>query len=418
MRILMCNTFYYLRGGSERCTFDLTALLEEQGHEVIPFAMQHERNRPSPYDEYFVSQVDFPTLLREGKGLGPKLQVAERTIYSREAKQKIAALIDATQPDIAHVHGIAHEISPSIFSALRAAKVPIVQTLHDYKVVCPNTNFVSQGAVCEACKGGHFYNVMRRRCKRDSLAASVLAGMEAYAHQAMGAYTRNVNLFIAPSRFLRDKVVEHGIRNEVVALPNFIHVDRFQPTYEAEQYFVFAGRLVAVKGVKTLLQAMRMVNGGKLYIAGSGELEEELRQTIADYKMDNVYLLGHLDQTQLTSLVQRATATIVPSEWYENCPMSVLESFACGTPVIGARIGGIPELVQEGRSGHLFAAGDANQLAQAMQMMLDHPDCVARMGRQARRQVEAAHNPTTHYEQTLALYQRCLNTTGLTQNAG
>lgn len=406
MRILMCNTFYYLRGGSERCTFDLTDLLEAHGHAVIPFAMHHPQNRPSPYADYFVSHVDFPTLLRESKGIGTNLQVAERTIYSREAKQKIAALIDATKPDVAHVHGIAHEISPSIFSALRAANVPIVQTLHDYKVVCPNTNFVSQGQVCEACKGGHFYQVMRRRCKRDSLAASVLAGIEAYVHSAMGIYGRNVNTFIAPSRFLRDKVVEHGIRNRVEFLPNFLHVDSFTPCDTADDYFVFAGRLVAVKGVQTLLQAMRMVNGGKLYIAGTGELEAELRQYIAEHKLDHVHLLGHLGKTELTELVQRATATIVPSEWYENCPMSVLESFACGTPVIGARIGGIPELVQEERSGYLFTPGDADELAQTMQKLLDQPTSAVQMGRQAREQVERDHSPATHYAQTMAIYQQ------------
>ena len=134
MRILMCNTFYYLRGGSERCVFELTALLESHGHEVIPFAMHDERNRPTPYAKYFVDHIDFPALLQEGKGIAPKFKVAERTIYSREAKRKMAALIEATKPDIAHVHGIAHEISPSILSALHAAKIPIVQTLHDYKI--------------------------------------------------------------------------------------------------------------------------------------------------------------------------------------------------------------------------------------------------------------------------------------------
>ncbi|HRW11208.1 MAG TPA: glycosyltransferase family 4 protein [Caldilineaceae bacterium] len=408
MRILMCNTFYYLRGGSERCTFDLTALLEANGHEVIPFAMRHERNLPSPYADYFVSHVDFPTLLRESKGIGAKLQVAERTIYSREAKTKIAALIEATKPDIAHVHGIAHEISPSIFSALRAAKIPIVQTLHDYKVVCPNTNFVSQGAVCEACKGQRFYNVMRRRCKRDSLAASMLAGVEAYAHQIMGIYAKNIDAYIAPSRFLRDKVIEHGIRNEVVFLPNFLHVDTFAPCHEADSYFVYAGRLVDVKGVRTLLAAMRTVKGAKLYIAGTGELEEELRAMIAEQEITNVELLGHLGKEELTKLVRRASATIVPSEWYENCPMSVLESFACGTPVIGARIGGIPELVQDQHSGILFTAGNAAELAAAMQFAVDQPAAMVAMGQAARRQVERDHSPATHYAQTTALYASVL----------
>ncbi len=405
MRILMCNSFFYLRGGAERCFFDLSALLEANGHEVIPFSMVHPQNLPSPYANYFISYMDFPTQLGRAAGITGKVQLAERVIYSREAKAKIEQLIAATKPDIAHLHGIAHETSPSILPALKAAGIPVVQTLHDYKLVCPNTNFVSQGEVCEACKGHRYYNVVRRRCKRDSLPASLLAGIEAYSHKALQIYERNVDTFIAPSRFLRDKVIEHGIQNHVAYLPNFIHVDRFTPCYEADNYFVFAGRLVETKGVRTLLAAMRSVTGAKLYIAGGGELEAELRATISEHKLDHVHLVGHLDQAALTALVQRAIGMIVPSEWYENCPMSVLESFACATPVIGAKIGGIPELVQEGASGLLFEPGNATQLAQAMQAAIDQPARMQLMGRQARQQVEQHYNATSHYAQTLNLYQ-------------
>lgn len=408
MRILMCNSFYYLRGGAERCFFDLTTLLEEQGHTVIPFSMHHPNNLSSPYADYFISYMDFPSQLQKDAGVTGKVRLAERVIYSREANAKVRTLIADTKPDVAHIHGIAHETSPSILPAIKAAGIPIVQTLHDYKLVCPNTNFVSQGQLCEACKGHRFYNVIRNRCKRGSLAASVLAGIEAYSHQVTQIYERNVDTFIAPSRFLRDKVNEHGVRTDIAFIPNFVHVDSFVPCYDADNYFVFIGRLVDVKGIRTLVEAMRSVRDTKLYIAGSGELESELRAMIDAENLDHVQLLGHLDKEQLTTLIQRATGTIVPSEWYENCPMSVLESFAWGTPVIGANIGGIPELVRPGESGLLFEPGSVDQLAEAIHYAVAHPDQMQAMGRQARAQVERYHNPTTHYEQTIALYQSLL----------
>lgn len=409
MRILMCNSFYYLRGGAERCFFDLTALLEANGHTVIPFSMAHPKNLPSPYEKHFLSYVDFAEQLQQEGGVKAKLRVAERVIYSREAKRKIAHLIAETKPDIAHIHGIAHETSPSILDAIKRSGMPIVQTLHDYKLVCPNTTFVSHGQVCEACDGWRYYNVARKRCKRGSLGASMLASIEAYSHKIMQIYEKNVDTFIAPSQFLRDKVKEHGVRTEVLHLPNFVHVDSFTPCDEAENYFVYVGRLVDVKGIRTLVEAMRTVGGAKLYIAGGGELENELRAEIAANQLEHVKLLGHLDKEELIALVQKAKGTIIPSEWYENCPMSVLESFACGTPVIGAQIGGIPELVQQEQTGLLFEPGNVAQLAQAMQYAIAHPTEMQEMGRQARRQVERHYSPTVHYEQTLQLYQSLLD---------
>ncbi len=408
MRVLMCNSFYYVRGGAERCFFDLSTLLEAHGHQVIPFSMRHEKNFPSPYAEYFLDYMDFPTLLGRGQGISAKLQVAERVIYSREARDKIKRLIDHVKPDVAHIHGIAHETSPSILPVLRQAGIPVVQTLHDYKLLCPNTNFIANGQVCEACKGHRYYNVVTHRCKRGSLAASLLAGVEMYTHKAMQIYERNINTFISPSQFLKAKVEEYGIQNPGVYLPNFIEVESFQPVYDKDDYFVYYGRLVDVKGVRTLLQAMRGVKISHLYIAGTGELEAELKGYAQQHGITNVTFLGQLDKERLIPLVQRARFTIVPSEWYENCPMTVLESFASGTPVIGAQIGGIPELVHDGENGALFAPGNAQQLAESIHTLLAQPARTAEMGRAGRAQVLQYNNPDYHYERTLAIYSDLL----------
>jgi glycosyltransferase involved in cell wall biosynthesis len=400
----MCNSFFYLRGGSERCFFGLSDLLSAHGHKVIPFAMHDERNLPSEYADYFVSHVDYPSLLRQGSSVATKMKVVGRVLYSGEAKAKIRRLIEDTKPDVAHVHGIAHEISPSILDAIKKTGVPIVQTLHDYYLLCPNTNFVSRGQICERCKRRRYYQVVLRRCKRGSLAASLLAGLELTCHKLVRIYERNVDTFVSPSKFLKRKVAEYGINNTVRHVPNFVDLEQFQPEYEAADYFVYLGRLTGVKGVMTLVEAMRCVKQSHLYIVGEGELRADLEAYAAQHGISNVSFSGHLGTEDLIPLVQRAAFTVVPSEWYENYPMSVLESLACGTPVIGSELGGIPELIGHGDTGLLFKAGDAEQLADRIRFLLDRPERAVEMGRRGRQQVEAVNHPEYHYEQTMLIY--------------
>ena len=413
MRILMCNSFHYVRGGAERCFLDLMALMREQGHDVIPFSMQHERNLPSDYASYFISNIDYPSLMQNGKSIRARLKATERILYSREAAGKIDLLIRETRPDIAHVHGIAHETSPSILPVLKRHGIPVVQTLHDYKLLCPNTSFVSNGQICERCKGGRFYNATRYRCKRGSLPASLIATLEAYAHKFSRIYEHNVDCFISPSKFLARKVAEFGVTGKVVTIPNFIDVASFTPGYAPEPYYVFAGRLVDVKGVRTLVRAAEMVTKGRLFIAGSGDLKEELETYVADRGLDHVTFLGHLATGKLIELLRHAAFTVTPSEWYENYPMSVLESLACGTPAVAADIGGIPEIVRDGVTGLTFPPGDVKALAKRIAYLLDNPEESIRMGRAGRCQVEQINSAESHYVATMAVYgQLCASRPG------
>ncbi|HRO25775.1 MAG TPA: glycosyltransferase, partial [Promineifilum sp.] len=342
--------------------------------------------------DYFVGFIDFPTELSK-PGLSPKLRVVERILYSREARRKVEAIIEDTRPDLVHIHGFIHEMSTSILPALKAAGLPVVQTLHDYKIACPNTTFVSNDHICEACKGGRYYNMTRYRCKRGSLSASLLASAEMYFHQMFRLYEPNIDMFISPSRFLADKMAEHGIRKPIIPIPNFINPDNFTAVYEPQNHFVFAGRLVRVKGIMTLLEAMRHINSdAALMIAGAGELEPEMRQFVETHNLTNVRFLGHLGTDDLAALVRSALFTVSPAEWYENYSMTVIESLACGTPVIGANIGGIPEQVRDGWNGFLFEPGNATELAARMQSLLDDRELAIQMGRNGRAQVEAINN--------------------------
>jgi glycosyltransferase involved in cell wall biosynthesis len=374
--------------------------------------MEHEKNLQSEYSSYFISSIDFPSQLRKGNGLAAKLRVAERVLYSREARQKIARLIADTNPDIAHVHGIAHETSPSILPAIQEAGIPVVQTLHDYKLLCPNTSFLSRGEVCERCRRHRYFNVVLRRCKRDSFTASLLAGVEMYLHKLLQIYERNVDLFLTPSEFLKNKLGEYGIKKAVIQLPNFVDVQKFQPRYESDGYLVYTGRLSREKGILTLLESMKHLGYAHLYVAGAGELEAPLREYAHQHGLSNVTFRGYLPTADLVQLVRGAICTIVPSEWYENYPMAVLESFACGTPVIGSNIGGIPELVKDGWNGMLFEPRDAGQLAGKIQSLLDDPERAAEMGRRGRLQVESVNSPERHYRRIVEIYSHLLEAKG------
>ena len=409
MRVLQVNKFLHTVGGTETVLFQTTDLLRAHGHDVSFFAMQDERNIPSDNEPYFVSNVDYKSETSRSAFQRLKLPlVAGRFIHSPEAAHKIEALIENDRPDVAHFHNVYHQLSPSIIGPLKKRNIPVVMTLHDYKLVCPNYTLFSNGEICERCKGHRYYQAVLQRCIRDSAVASTLCAVEAYAHSFTHAYDA-IDQFIAPSRFMRDKLIEFGMDGDRIAwLPNFLHFEDYAPGFEAGPYVVFAGRLERVKGVATLLDAFQagaVPAGLELRIAGDGELRPDLEQIARDRGLTNVRFLGRLPREELGRLVQGALAVVIPSQWYENAPMSVLEAFAYGKPVIGTRIGGIPELIQDGVTGLLVEPGDATSLSRAIEHLGANPALAEGMGREARRYVEAHHGPDLHYERLLAIYE-------------
>ncbi len=403
LRILMCNAFHYERGGSEVYTFALSRELERRGHEVIPFSMSDERNHPSAYEEFFVSNADFSELPR-GLDSARNLRTAGRVLYSLEAKRKVLRLIERTSPGIAHVHNIAHHLSPSILSGIRSQGLPIVQTLHDYKLVCPNSLLFCRGRVCERCRRRRYYQAVIQRCKRDSLMASALAAIELYSHKLMGIYENNVDVFIAPSEFLRHTMIRFGIQpGKIVHIPQFIDVEAYTPRYDHEDYFLYFGRLSSEKGVRVLVNATKKLAGAKMFVAGEGPLRQQLERLAGD--TDSIRFLGYVRRDGLKELVRNSMFVVVPSECYENAPMSVYEAFALGKPVIGSRIGGIPELIEPDSDGLLFEPGDADDLADKMRHLLEHKSVIRQMGKAARDKVEKKYSAVVHLEAVMNLYQ-------------
>lgn len=401
MRVLSVNKFYHINGGSERYMFSLNRLLEKYGHEIVPFSMSDRANEPSLFESCFVSGIDF----FDSSSLSAKIRAAMRVIYSYEASRKIESLIAKVRPQIAHLHNIAHQLSPSILYPLARSGIPVVQTLHDYKLICPTYTMFTNNEVCERCLKGDFHNAALHRCNHDSLAASLVNVVEMYVHKMMRSYDK-IDLFISPSRFLRNKMIEAGVAPERVEhIPNFIDLERHIPRYDHDGYLLFFGQLTSVKGLDILLEAMRHLPDVKLIVAGRGEQQKKFMTIVSRHNL-NVSFVGFQSGQKLQELIRGSMAVIVPSRWYENQPYAVVEAFAYGKPVIGTQLGGIAELIDDGVNGLLFKPDDPADLADKLRRVLENPGDLSQMGHAARMKAERCFNPGNHYDRIVEIYNR------------
>lgn len=398
-RLLNVNSYHYPRGGADKVYFEHAALMASQGWGNAFFAMKHPRNLPSEWSRHFVDEIEF------GHDYSPleKLRKAATAVWSLEARRRLRALLQDFAPDVAHLHNIYHHLSPSILPVLAQAGVPSVLTAHDLKLACPNNKMYAGDAICERCRGGRYLSVVTQRCMKDSLALSTVVALEAWLHRALGSY-EHVDRIVVPSRFFIDKFVEWGWpRERLVHVPNWVDCDGTVPAYRPGDYFLYIGRLAIEKGVDTLVKAA-LAAGVRLRVAGDGPMRSTLAAMIAPAP-GQVELMGHCSGESLAGLVRGARAVVVPSQWYENAPLSVLESFAAGKPVIGAQIGGIPELIDAGETGWLFKPGDVDALATTLGRVQATPDeAIARMGRAARRRAALDFSRDRYLTSMLAVY--------------
>jgi len=405
MRVLICNKFYRPYGGPETQVLECSKLLEADGHEVVPFSMAHPENWPTKWSGYFVSQVEY----HAHAGWVSRLREAAKIVYSVEARRKIEELLQESRPDIVHAHNVYHQLSPSIFGPIRKRGIPVVMSLHDYKLACPNMLFYTQGEVCERCRGGRFYNAITHRCVFDSVAASAVCALEMYVHRLLKIYRRSVDIFISPSKFLIDQMKRCGAAGKrMVHIPALADVDSYNPTYESDGYIMYFGKLTPEKGVRTLVRAVSQVKSARLIAAGTGSQKPELEALAEEIAPGRVEFPGFLTGEKLRRTVERCAFHVIPSEWYENCPATILESYSAGKPVIGSRIGGIPELVEEGNDGLLFEPGNHEDLAKKISVLLANPGATAEMGRSGRVKMERQYSRTAHYEKLLAVYGELL----------
>jgi glycosyltransferase involved in cell wall biosynthesis len=398
--LLSVNNYHYLRGGAEFVFLKHNDMFSSHGWRVVPFAMEHPRNIGTPWQRYFAGEIEYD------RHYGPVQTLANvgKAIYSFEARKKLRRLIDAARPAIAHCHNIYHHLSPAVLHELSAAGIRTVMTLHDLKIACPAYSMLARDGICERCKKNKIYNVLLHRCMKGSIALSGVILLESALHRVMNTYCCNVDRFIVPSRFYIEKFVQWGFdREQFVHIPNFVEQDKYVPGSDKGETLLFFGRLGKEKGLETLIEAAKTADV-PVQIAGTGPMEDGLKRYAADTGA-KVTFSGFLSGKALHDAIRSARATVLPSEWYENAPISVLESYALGTPVIGASIGGIPELIVEGETGFTFQSGDAGSLADRIAEMKHlSTRSAARMGANGRRWVESDFSATAYMERVSELY--------------
>lgn len=354
-RILLVNKFYYPRGGDCTAMLSLENLLREKGHEVAIFSSTHAMNNPSEWSGYFPSEID----LSNAGSRTNILTAITRPFFSGEVKKKFIRLLDDFKPDVLHAHNIHSYLSPYIIQLAAQRGVKVVWTIHDYKLICPAYSCLREGKVCELCFHRK-WPVVKYRCMKHRLSASLLAFLEAkvWNRKKLERYTYK---FISPSHFLKEKMVSASFDSDrITVIHNFI--PNLQPLGEIKKkdYYCYVGRLSPEKGLDTLLEAAKDLPY-TLYILGSGAEMEKLKKR---YASEKIQFLGHQASAEVIRIVRQARMTVIPSIWYENNPFSGIESLCAGTPVLGANIGGIPELIEEGWNGFLFTPGAVEELKQ------------------------------------------------------
>jgi len=401
MRILYVNNYYYLRGGSERVLFQELEAMKAAGHEVAVFTRRHADNLPTPWERFYSAPIETQKIRLDSS----TPRTLRELIYSSENREAIRRMASEFRPDVAHAHNIYGRLSTSVLDGLTDAGVPTLLTLHDYKLICPSYLMVRQGRVCEDCKAG-FHKALLGRCLKGSYLASAVYAFEA----AMNARTRKydqVARFVSPSRFLKDKFAEFGVnRDRIAFVPNCVDASEFEPTPGTGRHLLYLGRLSAEKGVGALIAAYARLPKDRppLVIAGDGPERGTLEKQAAGHK--DVLFTGYLSGQALKDALSDALAMAVPSEWYENAPMTVLEAMAQGKPVVGARIGGITEMIGDGVTGLLFEAGNVEDLTGKLSRLLALDSAgLKEMGMAARERVERLYLPQAHNEALLKLYE-------------
>ena len=359
MKILLSNKFYYRRGGDCIYMLNLEQLLKQHGHEVAVFAMDYPENISTPWSKYFPQNMS-------------KLMAFTRPFGSNEVKMKFNKLLDDFKPDVVHLNNIHTQLSPVIAELAHKRGIKVAWTLHDYKLLCPRYDCLRNGTdICELCFNCDKSNCKTYKCMKGSALASMIGYKEAvtWNRERLEACT---DVFVCPSQFMADKMAQGGFdKKKLMTLCNFIDVDKCKKDeYGKEDYYCYVGRLSHEKGVNTLIEAAKNLPY-KLKVIGGGELSEELRVKSEKSKC-NVEFLGYKQWDEIKSIVGKARFTVIPSEWYENNPLSVIEAQCLGTPVLGARIGGIPELIENGVTGMTFESRNVDDLTNKIEAMWHH----------------------------------------------
>jgi glycosyltransferase involved in cell wall biosynthesis len=415
MKILLVNWSWYATGGDWTYIENIYKLYESHGHKVIPFSTHNKKNVFSPFSKNFVKAYDFKEL-NKNKTINNGIKALRTSIVSSDALFKLERILQVHDIKVAHLHNIHHYITPAIIEKLHKKGIKIIWTLHDYKIICPENSFVSNGKVCEKCITGSFYHCTTNKCKKNSILASALASFEAYFYHKRKVYDL-VDYYLCPSHFLLQKFVQFGFDKSKLLESNLCYdisiIDNIVKQYQSyscenctkEKYILYLGRLEEIKGVKTLIYAVKDTEI-LLKIVGSGNAQDDLKALVESEGIKNVQFLGFKNKSEVFELTYNSLFGVCPSVWYENFPFSVAETFLFSKPVIGSNIGGIPELVLDRKTGLLFEPGDTADLKEKILQLWNNEQLVVELGKNAREHAYQLYNFDTHWNKLNAVIQK------------
>lgn len=385
MKIVLVHNTYQQPGGEDRVVEQERRMLQAAGHRVIPFTRSN-----FAADEY--------TGVR-------RLSLAARTIWNAQSRSEFKNLLDREKPDVVHVHNTFMTMSPSIYSACRRAGIPVVQTLHNFRLLCPGANFYRDGKVCEERLNHSVWRGVRHGCYRNSRAATATVALMLEFHRSIRTWTGTVSRFVALSEFARGRFIAGGLPAESIAVkPNFVDPDP-GPGPRERDYAVFVGRFSPVERMRTVLSAWQhLQNRIPLVIVGGGPERAEIEADAERRGLSAIRFLGVLPNPQTIGVIQGARFLVFPSEWYENFPVTIAEAFACETPVICSALGSMKEIVTAGITGLHFRAGDPVSLAENAAQAWDNPVRMRDLGNAARREYLAHYTAEQNYLQLMGIY--------------
>ncbi len=382
MKILQVHNLYQRSGGEDVVVAAERELLKAHGHQVFCYSVSNHAI----------------------KGVGEKLSIAWNSSYSQSSRKRFAAELGAVKPDLVHVHNFFPLLTPSIYDACRDAGVQVVQTLHNYRLICPGAFLERDGEVCEKCLDGSFYRAAWYGCYRGSRIASLVVARMVSMHHRLGTWHSKINRFIALTEFAKSRFVKAGFPEERIAVkPNFERESALFESFSSRSGALFVGRLSQEKGILTLLTAWRHLDT-PIRIIGDGPMVDEVR----DSGLFNVTYEGHRTRQEVMTAMQRASFLVLPSECYEGFPMVLVEAFAYGLPVIAARIGSLAEIVRDGETGITFEAGNPEDLAAKIRWAVAHPDAMEKFGETALLQSREKYSPEVNYRRLMEIYHEAI----------
>jgi glycosyltransferase involved in cell wall biosynthesis len=410
MKLLIINKYYFVTGGPERYMFQVTKLLEEHGHTVIPLALKLKRNLPTPYADDFLPPVADEEASHFGDfslSIAKKARLTARAIYYPTARRRVAEIVRRENIDAVLLLNISSYISPSVIDGAKETGARVVMRLSDFGFICASYTFLRDGKVCTDCLTDGMQNAIRHRCLRGSITQSASRVLAMKIHRMSGIY-RKVDAFVAPSQYMADTLVRFGMPAERVhCVPSFVNLDEYPPSFEPGGYVLSFGRLDADKGIDVLLRAWKALGDAAppLRIVGSGAEEDTLKQLAADLNLHNISFTGFTEKAALTDIIASAAFVIIPSLWNDNSPMAAYETMALGKAIIASGLGGLRDQVEDGVSGLLVPPADPEALAQAVAALWADLPRARQMGIAGRERMETLFSPQRHYASLESLFR-------------